>query len=117
MLAPILFPKLGWEGYDLVMRIRLVLIHVIPIATTTLNILLTDMKLLSKDCTLVFAMGIFYTVANAFGTYCQGHEVYPIADWKDPVKTTGLYVAVAAAMTMFYYIFARITEYFKPNRD
>jgi len=52
------------------MRIRLILIHVIPIATTTLNIALTDMKLLSKDWTMVLKVGILYLFMNALGTFC-----------------------------------------------
>ena len=63
------------------MRIHMTTLHSFPIICSTLNIVLTDMKLVPEHWTRMVWMGVLYMFANALGCYIMGHPEYPIADW------------------------------------
>lgn len=72
VLAPTIFPNLSWHGYDLFIRVRMTCIHLFPFVSTTINLIVSDMELLSKDWTKVFFLGLTYMCFNAFGTWIFG---------------------------------------------
>jgi len=92
ILAPILFPLILNNLY---MIVHLTTLHSLPLIFTLLNFRLTDMQYRSKDWTFILAAGLIYIFANWLGTIKMGHEVYPIAEWKDPEKTFIMYFSLA----------------------
>ena len=84
VLAPEIFPTLKWSGIDLFLRVHLTTLHSVPLIGTTINIVLTDMRLQTAHWKYGFVMGLCYMVANGIGTYATGKPLYPIVDWKDP---------------------------------
>jgi hypothetical protein len=90
-----IFPSLGWHGADLFMRIHMTTLHSLPIITSTINIVLTDMKLVEQHWTRMVWMGVIYMFFNALGTHEMGRPCYPIADWKNIPETVILYTIMA----------------------
>ena len=95
ILAPYIFPYLKWTGIDLFMRCHMTTLHSFPIICSTLNIVLTDMKLVPEHWTRMVLMGVVYMFANGLGTYMTGHSLYPIADWVNIPQTAFLYILLA----------------------
>ena len=81
ILAPMVFPTLKWTGLDLFMRCHMTTLHSFPIICSTLNIVLTDMKLVPEHWKRMVGLGVIYVFANGLGCYMMGHPEYPIADW------------------------------------
>ena len=73
IIAPTIYPQLEWNGADLYLRLNLSLLHTIPLFSTLMNVALTDMTLLKKDCKIVFSTGILYAIFNGVGTWALGH--------------------------------------------
>ena len=72
VLAPGLFPSLGWHGLDLVMRCHLTTLHTLPLLFSTLNIIVTNMKFEVSFWPKIVFMGFQYMIANAIGVYNLG---------------------------------------------
>lgn len=92
LIAPAAFPKLQWHGIDLYWRIEMSFVHSCPITCCLLNLILTNYYFLEEDCIITFAGGILYIFADWLGTKVEGHEMYPIVDWKNPVVTIAIFM-------------------------
>jgi hypothetical protein len=108
ILAPGIFPTLKWHGMDLFMRLHMTTLHSVPIITSTINIVLTDMKLVPEHWTRMVWMGVIYMFCNGFGTYMTGRSLYPIVDWKNIPLTVFLWILTAFIQAGLY----RIAAYF-----
>lgn len=106
ILAPYIFPNLGWSGHDLYMRWHMITLHLIPFLQTTFNTMLTDMELVEKDWRMMIPMGCLYMFANALGKLDCGVAIYPVLDWVHPVFTFCGWFAVACIMSALYYYWA-----------
>jgi len=96
LLAPSIFPNLDYKNpVDLFMGIHMLTLHTVPIISSTINILLTDIILLKQDTKWIFWIGIFYMFANLAGTICNGKPIYPIVDWVNVPQTIFLFVLLA----------------------
>ena len=91
VLAPMIFPNLGWKGLDLYLRIHMVTLHSFPLIFSTVNIVMTDMKLDPNDWKKMVFMGCQYGLANGIGTYMTKNPIYPIVDWKSVPQTAFLF--------------------------
>lgn len=106
ILEPMIFPHLKWHGMDLVIRVHYSMVHALPIISSTINIVLTDIHLQRTHWTYCFVMGIAYMGANGLGTYEEGKPLYPIVDWKNPAETAFLFILMAAVQSGLFYGFA-----------
>jgi len=92
VLAPLVFKDLSWHGYDLFLRSRMTFLHIMPLVSSIVNLVMTDMRFLKKDWKYVFMCGVLYIPANGLGTWVAGHPLYPIVDWKNPLETVILFL-------------------------
>ena len=115
VLAPNIFKNMGWSGYDLYMRVHMTVIHTLPLVSTLINVLLTDMILLKKDWKLMIVLGIMYVFANFLGVYDSGMPLYPVLDWNNVFHTLFCFICIITIKTSLYYLIAMMIEKFKRN--
>ena len=89
--------------------------HTLPIVSSTINIVLTDIELQRSHWKYCFVMGIAYMGANGLGTYNEGRPLYPVVDWKNPAETAFLFVVMAAAQSGLYYGFCVLMKKYLPR--
>mgnify|MGYP006893387303 CR=1 FL=1 len=66
--API-FAGLNWYGYDLYLRTVYAAHHVLPLVCSVTDLALTQQYYRVQDWPIILCAGIFYSFANALGTY------------------------------------------------
>lgn len=105
LLAPGIFGPLDWsKPSDVYMAVHMTQLHVVPIAQTTTQVILTDMVLIPEDWWHSFVLGIVYIFFNALGQYDFGTPLYPYTNWvKSPIGAFGTIVALAASQSLLYY--------------
>lgn len=107
LLAPYIFPNLGWTGHDLYMRIHMITLHFIPFIQTTVNTMITDIKMVQEDWPFMMFLGVFYMFANWLGRLDTGVAIYPVVDWEDPVFSVAGWTFLASVMSVLYYFWAK----------
>ena len=63
---------MGWHWDTWQIMMHMITLHSVPFITTTVNIAVTDMKLLRKDTTKVLIAGYLYVLTNLFGQFYYG---------------------------------------------
>jgi uncharacterized membrane protein len=110
-LAPLIYPSLSYKGFDLWVRIELFVLHTLPLASSSINFIITDMVFPKSDGKFVFFAGILYMFCNAYGTEVQNAPLYPIADWSNIPETMAIFIFISIAMTVCHYVASKIIKY------
>ena len=67
-LAFYVYPSLSYSGFDLWVRIELLLLHTLPLASSLTNFILTDIVFPKEDGKIIFGAGVTYMICNALGS-------------------------------------------------
>lgn len=95
--------KMGWHKNTWQMMMHMVTLHSVPFITTTINIALTDIKLLRDDTIKVMKAGYVYVVCNIIGQFLYGQPLYPQTQWVAKPLQTLAFCIVAISFTSFMY--------------
>ena len=71
------YQPMVWNIHTFQMNMHLITLHSVPFISTTLNVALTDMKLLRGDVVKVVIAGYIYVACNIFGQFMYGFPIYP----------------------------------------
>lgn len=73
---------MGWHWNTWQLMMHMITLHSVPFISTTINITLTDMKLLRDDWSKVVKAGLCYFATNFVGQFIFGQALYPDqTDW------------------------------------
>jgi hypothetical protein len=111
VLAPQIYPYLGWTAYDIFMRIHMFTLHCVPFITAVVNMIVTEVKLLENDwwmCTLVC---LCYSAVDCIAVHIYGYELYPGWDW---TSMKSVYIALAGSFLcgLGYYVGVLLFNHF-----
>jgi len=84
---------MGWNRDTWQFMMHMVTLHSVPFISTTINIALTDIKLLRSDVSKVTIAGYAYMVCNIIGQFLYGQPLYAQTEWvAKPLQTLGFCV-------------------------
>jgi hypothetical protein len=110
MMAPKVFNDLKWDGIDFYLRFQLFTLHTLPLFTTVVNVLFTDITFLKKDWKIIMLVGSSYSVANCIGCLALGHALYPVVDWQIPSVSIIIFTFIAAIMSSVHLLASYLTQ-------
>lgn len=117
MIAPNVFPDMGWTGIDLYWRFEMSIVHSIPLCAMIIQIAMTDMVFLKKDYKMCFTAGICYIFADFLGFKAEGHPMYPIVDWTNYKTTIGIFFVQAVILGLMELLIASFLQWKRSNRS
>ena len=96
--------QMGWHWNTWQIMMHMVTLHSVPFISTTINIAVTDMKILRKDTTKVLIAGYAYMFTNLFGQFYYGQPCYAFTDWvSSPLGTISFCVIAITVVSFFYW--------------
>jgi hypothetical protein len=68
-----------WSNfYDRQFQLFLTLLHIMPLLSTVINYLISDVEFLKRDVTAIILVGMLYLGLNAIVSKLAGWHIYPM---------------------------------------
>merc|ERR1712032_662273 len=96
-----------WQG-----MMHMITLHLVPFISTTVNIAVSDIRLLREDTPQMIKAGIVYVICNICGQFYYGSPLYEFTTWvRAPIESLGYCAAFIAASTVMYYISTYLVDW------
>lgn len=96
--------EMGWHWDTWQLMMHMITLHSVPFISTSINIAITDIKLLRADYSKVMAAGYVYMVCNLVGQFSFGTPLYPWTEWvANPLMTIVFFVVADSVCALIYW--------------
>lgn len=92
-----------WTGINIFLRIYVFVLHTLPLASTSINLYLTDITFYKQDWKIVLIVGLSYMIANCIGCVVLGHRLYPGVDWDVPILSIMIFTSISGLMSAVHF--------------
>ena len=96
-------------GFD---YLEMAWVHILPICSSTILIVMLDMVYLKRDAKYTFYVGNAYGLCNFIGTQYKGEPMYKLTmmSWKYPLLTVFIIILMSVIITAASYSMAILTQ-------
>jgi hypothetical protein len=88
--------------YDGQFMMFLTFLHIVPIVSTLINYLLSDVEFLKKDVTYVILLGLLYIGINFIVSKFASWHIYPFLTWVDINSVIAAIIFILLLVGIFY---------------
>ena len=97
--------KQGWHKDTWQTMMHMITLHSVPFVSTTINIAVSEIKILREDTTKVMKAGVVYVFCNICGQFYYGVPLYQWSSWVDsPIESAGYCTLFILVSGLMYYL-------------